>query len=70
MNANRIQTEKISDEIIAIILGVLIILNIQKLRNKLPENAIMPSKINDTFFILEILTKMSLFILEILLFLC
>lgn len=70
MNANRIQTEKISDEIIAIILGVLIILNIQKLSNKLPENAIMPSKINDTFFILEILTKMSLFILEILLFLC
>ena len=70
MNANRIQTEKISDEIIAIILGVLIILNIQKLSNKLPEKAIMPSKINDTFFILEILTKMSLFILEILLFLC
>lgn len=70
MNANRIQTEKIIDEIIAIILGVLIILNIQKLSNKLPENAIMPSKINDTFFILEILTKMSLFILEILLFLC
>ncbi len=70
MKANRIQTEKISDEIIAIILGVLIILNIQKLSNKLPENAIMPSKINDTFFILEILTKMSLFILEILLFLC
>ena len=70
MNANRIQTEKISDEIIAIILGVLITLNIQKLSNKHPENAIMPSKINDTFFILEILTKMSLFILEILLFLC